>query len=72
MKSIRILITGASKGIGRAIAISLLKRGYHVIGTCRNPAQIEQKIEGIEYIKLDLLDEKSPAELLYLYHLARP
>ncbi|UCE07772.1 MAG: SDR family oxidoreductase [bacterium] len=59
MKSKKILISGASKGIGKAIAILLDNSGYNVIGTSRNPDEIEDKIEGVEYIKLDLLDESS-------------
>ena len=59
MKNKKALITGASKGIGRAIAISLVNSGHNVIGTSRNPDEIEDKIEGVEYIQLDLLDENS-------------
>lgn len=33
----RVLITGASKGIGRSIATELLARGHDVIATARNP-----------------------------------
>lgn len=59
MTNKKVLITGASRGIGKAIAISLHNAGYNIIATSRNPEQIEQKIDGIEYIQLDLLDEKS-------------
>jgi short-subunit dehydrogenase len=59
MKSEKVLVTGASKGIGKSIAISLQNLGYQVIGTSRNPDNIADKISGIEYIALDLLDEKS-------------
>jgi len=59
MDNKKVLITGASKGIGKAIAKDLLNLGYTVIGTSRNPENIKDKIEGIEYVKLDLNDEKS-------------
>jgi short-subunit dehydrogenase len=59
MKNKKVLITGASKGIGKAIAMALLNLGYTVIGTSRDPKNIKDKIEGIEYVKLDLNDEKS-------------
>lgn len=64
MKNQKVLITGASKGIGKAIAISLQNLGYNVIGTSRNPDNIAEKIDGIEYVKLDLLDEKSIDECI--------
>ena len=64
MKNKKVLITGASKGIGKAIAISLVNSGYHVIGTSRNPDQIQGKINGVEYVRLDLLDENSIDECI--------
>lgn len=64
MKQTKVLITGASKGIGKAIAISLFNLDYHVIGTSRNPDKIEDRINGIEYIQLDLLDKKSIDECI--------
>ena len=32
-----VLITGASSGIGKSIAIYLSEKGYKVYGTSRNP-----------------------------------
>ena len=36
-----ILLTGASSGIGRAIAVELARRGARVLLTGRNEAQLE-------------------------------
>jgi NAD(P)-dependent dehydrogenase (short-subunit alcohol dehydrogenase family) len=33
------LVTGASRGIGRAIAIALANRGFETVATMRNPEQ---------------------------------
>ena len=35
------IVTGASKGIGRAVAIELLARGVHVVGTSRSGANFD-------------------------------
>ncbi len=37
MSKQRVLLTGASRGIGLAIAQELLRQGYEVLGTSRNP-----------------------------------
>ena len=57
----RALVTGASRGIGRAIAEALARRGYSVLGTTRSPAALsdDQKLPGVHYLRLDLVDEKS-------------
>lgn len=55
----RVLITGASKGIGRAIAAELIKKGYIVLGTCRDPENLTDKISGVTYLNLDLSSEES-------------
>jgi short-subunit dehydrogenase len=53
------LVTGASRGIGKAIAETLASRGWEVIGTCRDPRSLKDKIPGVRYVPLDLTDEKS-------------
>lgn len=41
-----VLITGASRGIGRATAECFIEHGYHVIATCtKNPERLESLIE---------------------------
>ncbi|AJW41558.1 oxidoreductase [Rhodococcus sp. 15-725-2-2b] len=55
------VVTGASSGIGRAVAQALVARGYRVIGTSRNPASMTdaQRATGVEYRALDLTDADS-------------
>lgn len=55
------LVTGASRGIGHEIAISLLKEGYDVYGTSRHPDSLsdEEKIPGVSFLELDLLKPDS-------------
>ena len=53
------LVTGASSGIGEAVATALVARGWRVLGTSRNPDAIKQRIPGVEYLALDLGDPAS-------------
>jgi short-subunit dehydrogenase len=55
----RVLVTGASKGIGRAVALSLVRNGYNVIGTARKPPECRDLPDGVRFIPLDLLDESA-------------
>jgi NADP-dependent 3-hydroxy acid dehydrogenase YdfG len=36
------LVTGASRGFGRAIAIALAKQGAHVVGVARDRPRLEE------------------------------
>lgn len=54
----RVLITGCSKGIGRALAEEFLAHGWEVCATARNPKTLEG-LDGAKPLALDVLDEES-------------
>ena len=47
-----IVVTGASSGIGKSIALFLSSKGFIVYGTCRNPKKYN--IKDFELIKCDI------------------
>ncbi len=57
----RAVVTGASSGIGKAVAATLRDRGYQVIGTSRKPdaAAPDSLLSGVNYRALDLTDPRS-------------
>ena len=52
-----VLVTGASSGIGRAISVALVRRGYTVFGAAR--ARKDNWPEGVSFIQMDVTDESS-------------
>jgi NAD(P)-dependent dehydrogenase (short-subunit alcohol dehydrogenase family) len=57
-----VLVTGASRGIGRAIATLLTERGYRVFGTSRHPDEAESA--PYRMLQLDVREEASVAQCL--------
>jgi len=49
------VVTGASRGIGRAVAIELAARGFGTVATMRNPAD-GADLEGMNVARLDVTD----------------
>lgn len=55
-----ILITGASTGIGYAVAPGLQKEGWHVFASCRRRADLVRlQKEGFNCVQLDVNDSNS-------------
>ena len=64
----RILVTGASSGIGKAIAIECAKMGASVVLNGRNEARLQETLRTIEDLRLEIEDFTSehlviPADL---------
>jgi short-subunit dehydrogenase len=59
----RVLVTGASRGIGRAIARLFVEQGYEVLGTSRTPDAIVERIASLTYLPLELRNPASVAAL---------
>jgi len=55
-----VLVSGASSGIGEAIARAFAEKGFEVFGTSRNPRHTEP-IAGVEFVQLDVTDPESVA-----------
>ena len=53
------LVTGASSGIGAAVAELLAAHDFRVLGTSRDPSALTSRIAGVEYLPLDLGDYAS-------------
>ena len=54
-----VLITGASSGIGKSTATYLLKKGYTVYGTSRNPKNIKEfpfNLIALDVLKVDTIN----------------
>lgn len=66
----RALVTGATSGIGRQIAICLHKKGWQLVLTGRNEAVLKHMADkfgtGTKYIALDL-SQRGAAEKLYAF-----
>ena len=55
-----VLITGAGRGIGRAITEEFIRRGHRVIGTARDPRSLEG-LDLAQRLALDVTDDASVA-----------
>ncbi len=55
---LNVLISGASSGIGRAIALKLHREGYRVLGTSRKPEKLKDKLP-YEILPLDVTSQQS-------------
>ena len=54
MSTENIFVSGASRGIGKDIAINFAKKGFNVVGTSRNNFNFSEDLENLMPIKLDI------------------
>jgi len=54
-----VLVTGASGGIGRAVAKAFAGAGARVFGTSRKPASVRDAPAGVEFLEWDAHEESS-------------
>ena len=59
-----VLITGASRGIGRAIAVEFARRGHRVVATARDPRTLDD-LPVAERLALDVTDDASVAAAIH-------
>jgi NAD(P)-dependent dehydrogenase (short-subunit alcohol dehydrogenase family) len=63
------VVTGASRGIGRAVAIELANRGQHVLATMRDPAASTKLLEeagpAADLIEVASLDVTDPGDFAF-------
>lgn len=67
LKDLRIVVTGASEGIGRAIAVDAAARGMKVLATARKQADLEAlkaEVPGIEILSADVTVPTDRAAML--------
>jgi NAD(P)-dependent dehydrogenase (short-subunit alcohol dehydrogenase family) len=59
------LITGSSRGLGRALAEAVLTAGHRLVATARNPKQLSDLVDGygdrVRAVALDVTDERAAA-----------
>lgn len=60
------LVTGSTKGIGKAIAIELAKEGVHVLVNGRNDEEVERTVKEIKLSCPDTFPQNAAANLLNL------
>src|SRR6266851_7885787 len=57
------LITGSSRGLGRALAEAVLAAGHRLVATARNPTQLAELVERhgdrVRAVALDVTDERA-------------
>jgi NAD(P)-dependent dehydrogenase (short-subunit alcohol dehydrogenase family) len=62
------LITGSSRGLGRALAEAVLAAGHNLVATARNPAQLadvaERYGDQVRAVALDVTDEQAAANAI--------